>query len=301
MADPTYVRQYFSDHAAQWLSGAYDDPRAYPIGAHRVRIAIEAITERIGLTGSLIDLGCGGGDLCLMAAQLGMDVTGVDIAEGMTAEAERRAAALPDGLRGRLRFRLGDALEATGRYDAVTALGLIEYLPGDEPFFRHADELLRPGGVLVVSCRNRLFNLASLNAHTLNEVQTGRAKALLDEIGALRPSRDRLRDFLRRLEEVLPALQAALAADLREEPAPPDGFAQGRRQHTPAGLAQAARAAGFERPQFVGVHPHPLLPWIEPVAPRFYNLLASAFESLERTAMSLAWSSAFIGIFSRSC
>jgi 2-polyprenyl-3-methyl-5-hydroxy-6-metoxy-1,4-benzoquinol methylase len=311
MTDVDYTRRYFSDGARAWLAGAYADADAavYPVGARRVRLALSAVLERLGAAGGrLIDLGCGGGDLCLEAALLGFDTVGVDIAEGMIAEAEARRATLPEAARGRLRVRVGDALRAAPgeeKADAVTALGLLEYLPDDGAFFGHAAALLRPGGVLVVSCRNRLFNLASLNRYTREECQRGEVARLLDELAEGAPGAgalDAMADFVGRLRAALPALEAALAADRAAGPAAaatPAGFAQPRRQHTPRELATAAAAAGFRAPAFISVHPHPWPPAWERTAPRLYNRLASVFEAFERTPGSLAWSSAFLGVFTR--
>ncbi|MDP9342165.1 MAG: methyltransferase domain-containing protein [Actinomycetota bacterium] len=281
----------------------------YPVGANRVRLAIESLAERLGAAeGSLADLGCGGGDLCVEVARLGMAPTGVDIAEGMIEQAGRAAQSLEPDVRGRLRFVLADVLASglpDASFDAVTALGLIEYLPEDGPLLREAHRLLRPGGVLVVSCRNRLFNLASLNEFTAREVEAGGALPLLEEItdlGRHGLSADALADFAGRLGDLAPALREALEEDRRtpaEGAGPRPSFGQERRQHSPEELASSARAAGFAGPGFVGVHPHPLPPAAEPLAPRFYNQLARAFEALEREPLAMTWSSAFLGVFTR--
>jgi SAM-dependent methyltransferase len=308
MTDADYTRRFFSDGARGWLAEAYaeGDAAVYPVGAQRVRLALQAVGERLGgFKGRLLDLGCGGGDLCLQAALLGLDATGVDLAEGMIAEAEARKRSLPSDAGARVQFRVGDALRAAGDADALTALGLLEYLPDDRAFFAHAAKLLRPGGVLVVSCRNRLFNLASLNDYTKLEYERGDASRLLDELTALGPGRalvDVMADFVARLREALPALEAAVAADRAQAPAPaaePPRFAQPRRQHTPRELTAAAAAAGFGTPAFIGVHPHPWPPAYERLAPCLYNRVASIFEVFEHSPASLGWSSAFLGVFTR--
>jgi SAM-dependent methyltransferase len=228
----------------------------------------------------------------------------------MIDEAEAHRRTLPDLVRGRLRFQTGDALASglpAGQADAVTAIGLVEYLDGDDAFFGEAARLLRPRGVLVVSCRNRLFNLASLNDYTRAEITVGGAGPLLDELGGLAPdaaARDALKELVARLREVVDGLEEALAEDAGEAgaPAPPvevPAFGRPRRQHTPRGLAAAAARHGFGSPAFLAVHPHPLPPAFEAIAPRFYNRLAAALEPLERTPASLAWSSAFLGVFTR--
>jgi len=315
MADIDYVKQYFSDHARQWLAGAYGEgpsSRKYPIGPNRVRVAIEAVVGRLGSTDcALIDLGCGGGDLCLHAARLGMTVTGVDIAPGMIEEAQSKRAALAPDQQQRVTFTVGNVLEDEAGacpYDAVTAMGLIEYLPEDGPFLDTAFRLLRPGGVLALSCRNRLFNMASLNAYTASEVASGSAGELLEEIGSLTAqgvSADTAAAWLGALASAMPDLQQAIANDTRAGQDVPPGldhrqrFTQQRRQHTPAQLEPRARAAGFTDPAFVGVHAHPLPPAVEKSVPCFYNQVARLCRVFEHTPMGLVWSSAFIAVLSK--
>jgi 2-polyprenyl-3-methyl-5-hydroxy-6-metoxy-1,4-benzoquinol methylase len=308
-----YVRRYFSDSARQWLARAYDDvdeTAAYPVGAQRTRLALEAVVDRLGtVRGHLVDLGCGGGDLALRAADLGFRATGVDLAEGMIVQAEARRTELAADARDRVSFRVADVLETglpAGCADAVTAIGLVEYLAADEPFLAEAARLLRAGGVLVVSCRNRLFNATSGNQYTREEIEAGSVAGLLDELAALRPDRavvPLLWQVVARLREALPGLERALAKDAEGEGARsaqvPPVFGQRRRQHSPAGFAAAVEAAGFKQPRFFGVHPHVLTPALEAVAPRFYNRLAAALEPLESAPVSLAWSSAFLGVFTR--
>jgi SAM-dependent methyltransferase len=310
VSDDDYTRRYFSDGAGRWRANAYGAgsalPRSYPVGARRVGVALDLVTQRLpSERGRLLDIGCGGGDLCIEAARLGFETTGLDIAEGMIAEAERSRQGLPETLRRRMTFVVGDALDfggPRGAVDAVTALGLLEYLEADEPFFRKVATWLRPGGVLVVSCRNRLFNLASLNDYTARELQTGAAAALLDELGTLRAGaewREGLISFVARLREALPELEQALEDDADDHDPPPPTFAAPRRQHTPRELAATAAAAGLRDARVIGVHPHVFPPACERLAPRTYNRLAACFEAFERSPASLAWCSAFVAVFSR--
>jgi SAM-dependent methyltransferase len=315
MTDINYIRKYFSENAPKWVAGAYEEgdiPAQYPVGANRLRIAVETIVERLAThQGTLVDLGCGGGELCLYVAGLGMNATGVDIAEGMIEEAKRKAGEFPDAQKSKLHFVCADVLNNSlpdASSDAVSAMGLIEYLPDDEAFFREAYRLLNPGGVLAVSCRNRLFNLASMNEYTLNEIKSGTSVNLLTEMmNAIsgEVSIRHLKEFVANLKATLSNLEKALDMDekfiKKDEPARKGigAFAQVRRQHTPAELSIAASQQGFVQPKFFGVHPHPLPPRIEKQAPHFYNQFSKTFEVFEKTPLSLVWSSAFIGVFTK--
>jgi len=307
----TGAAEYFDRLGQDWLGKAYPGgslPAAYPLGERRIRAALEALEPGPGR--DLVDLGCGGGQLCAHAAVLGSKVVGVDVAPAMVDAAQSLRETLDEEVAARIELRRGDA-EGTGlpdaSFDAAAALGLIEYLEADERLLREARRLLRPDGVLAVSCRNRLFNLASLNAYTEAELAGDDAPTLLAELRAALAvvAPDDLRALARELATAADELEAAAAADEDEPPAElfdhGKAFSSERRQHTPAQLERAARDAGFEPVSVVGVHPHPLPPALEHLAPRVYNRLALAWEhALGDSPLALASCTTFVSVF-RAC
>ena len=302
-----YIRDYFDRHAHAWLEEAYtegDTPAAFPLGRERLRLALGPVADA---GGKLVDLGCGGGHLCAVAAGLGLTVTGVDVAPGMIEEAEALRATLPAEEAERISFvtsPIGKTDLPDGEFDSATAMGLIEYLPEDAALFEPARRLLKPRGILAVSCRNRLFNLQSGNEYTLGEIEHGDARGLLAELrtGLERVDAAELRSLARELADRAPLL--ALAADEDETEPPPEllghvtAFRAERRQHTPTELERSAREAGFEPVSALALHPHPLPPGLEPLAPRVYNQLALAWQrTLAGSAAGLCTASAFVSIF----
>lgn len=133
------------------LSGAYDDAPD-----HRVRSADEqaawlAILRAIlpAPPANALDLGTGTGFLALLLAELGYDVLGVDIAEGMIAVARQKAAPLPQPPR----FVVGDAGTppvAPAGVEIVVSRHLLWTLPDPLGALRNWHRALRPGGCLVV-------------------------------------------------------------------------------------------------------------------------------------------------------
>ena len=185
-------------------------------------------------------------------------------------------------------------------------MGLIEYLPDDDGLFAEAARLLRPGGRFAVSCRNRLYNLLSANDYTAQELERD-APRLLEE----------LRDHLARTQPRRAARAGGVArrvgrraerAAAADREVPPQelhdhrrAFQRGRRQHTPRDLAPAAERHGFREAELLALHPHPLPPALEPLAPRTYNRLAVAWQrALERSPAGLAFSTAFVAVFERA-
>jgi SAM-dependent methyltransferase len=295
-----YVKDYFDRHAQAWVEAAYVGDVKFPVGSERVRLAIEGVAPAIPEGGRIVDLGCGGGQLCVHAARIGWRTVGVDQAPGMIEEA--RAAA--EGLE--LEWVISEYDESglpDDEFHAVTALGLIEYLDDDHGLFAEAARLLRPRGRFAVSCRNRLYNLLSANDYTA-ETLGDDAQPLLDELreSLAQTSDDDLHALALSLADAADDLRAAVDAD-RAQP-PPDlhdhvrAFQRGRRQHTPAEVADVAAHHGFVHVDTLALHPHPLPPALEQLAPRTYNRLALAWQRpLERSPAGLAFCTAFVAVF----
>ncbi|MBA1146034.1 methyltransferase domain-containing protein [Ectothiorhodospiraceae bacterium WFHF3C12] len=97
--------------------------------------------------GSLLDLGCGGGELLATAQESGFQVLGVDHNTKAAVDAERRG----------VHVAVADLLDflseqPTGSRDAITSLHVIEHLPITVLLgvFRECSRVLRPNGVVVL-------------------------------------------------------------------------------------------------------------------------------------------------------
>lgn len=98
---------------------------------------------------SVLDVGCGTGFLALRFAELGYDVTGVDLAPRMIAQARRKA----EQAAARIEFRVATATalelpDAT--FDVVAARHVIWNLPDPAAGLAEWLRVLRPGGRLVL-------------------------------------------------------------------------------------------------------------------------------------------------------
>ena len=102
----------------------------------------------------IADIGCGGGLLCEPLARLGASVTGLDPA----AETIRAAEAHASGQGLEIDYRTGRAealAEAGLQFDAVLAMEVVEHVPDVPVFVRLVGDLVRPGGLLILSTINR--------------------------------------------------------------------------------------------------------------------------------------------------
>ncbi|WP_295048333.1 bifunctional 2-polyprenyl-6-hydroxyphenol methylase/3-demethylubiquinol 3-O-methyltransferase UbiG [uncultured Paracoccus sp.] len=114
----------------------------------------------------LLDIGCGGGLVAEPMARLGAQVTGADAAEGNIAVARTHAEG--QGLGIDYRAATAESLAAEGhRYDVVLALEIVEHVADPAAFVATCRDLLRPGGLVILSTLNRTaksFGAAILGA-----------------------------------------------------------------------------------------------------------------------------------------
>ena len=125
-----------------------------PTFVRRMRL-LEDVFAGLRLEGkTVLDLGCGSGQVSLLAAAMGATVRGIDIAPGMLALA--RQAAERAGLGGRVAFEEGDVSRgALPEADVVLLVGVVEYYRDFEGLVGRAAGAARQA--LVVAHANRVF------------------------------------------------------------------------------------------------------------------------------------------------
>ena len=102
----------------------------------------------------ILDIGCGAGVLCEPLARLGAEIVGVDPARSAIEVARQHAR--ETGVAVDYRCTTSDALADAGeRFDIVVALEVIEHVADVDLFVRHSAELVRPGGLMILSTLNR--------------------------------------------------------------------------------------------------------------------------------------------------
>jgi 2-polyprenyl-3-methyl-5-hydroxy-6-metoxy-1,4-benzoquinol methylase len=317
--DDKKISRYFEENAMKWLEDAYvKSDYTYPIGVHRSRIAMRILTQRFGSQSlNLLDIGCGGGDLCFLAAEAGYQATGIDSSKAMLSHAENCRHTFSDEIQSRVRFVRADLRTTSnglpkGGYDAVAAMGVLYYLSEDADLFTCARDLLSSGGILMVSCRNRLFNMVSTSDYTVKEIEGGSALDLITEIGELchSVSQDQVARFIENLEQTISQIPSNTQHS-HEEHTPPTTqdevcrtpgytFDVEGRQHTPSQLAENAAKFGFVNIGYYGVHPHLLIPKLNrSLPPQVFNQLSDCLCAFEDLPISLIWSSQFIGVFQK--
>lgn len=129
-----------------WMAGDYDRFSRYMEGG--AREFYERLTIAPG--SRLLDVGCGSGQLALMASKDGLDVTGADIASNLIERARARAQA--EGLR--VRFEEADA-EALpfedASFDVVVSLIAAMFAPRPDLVARELLRVCAPGGTIAMA------------------------------------------------------------------------------------------------------------------------------------------------------
>jgi len=131
---------------ATWMAGDYDRFSRYLEGGAR------EFYERLPVvsSGKLLDVGCGSGQLALLAAKDGLEVTGVDIAINLVERARSRAHA--QGLQ--IRFEAADA-EAlpfpNAEFDVVASLIGAMFAPRPNLVAAELLRVCKPGGLIAMA------------------------------------------------------------------------------------------------------------------------------------------------------
>ena len=131
----------------------------------------------------VLDIGSGWGGLGLhLAQQADVDVTGVTLSHEQHELSNARAAEA--GLSERVRFRLRDYREETGRYERIVSVGMLEHvgLGHYREFFARVRELLTDDGVAVVHTIGRYDTPGPVNPWILRYIFPGTYVPTLSEL-----------------------------------------------------------------------------------------------------------------------
>lgn len=302
-------RNYFEDNATDWIKGAYDDGKyTYPVGYHRLRI-LKKVIKRYNLKDKkVLDIGCGGGDISFYMASKGAFVDGIDMSSSMLKIVTERRDSLPKEEQERLSFHQMEfhdipAKMGNKKYDCIVAFGLIGYLESDAAFFEIISSVCHLGTVLLVSCRNRLFNISSVTNNTITEIEEGYATKLIEEIDTYYQEDipiEKIIHFIDNIKVVARKIDAKKMVKHMEPSEKDKKTFHGAdrmlaRQSTPVSFSRDASHNGFIVKHFFGVHPHLLLPRLNiKLPPTLFNLLSDVLCAFEEEKISLIWSSVFI-------
>lgn len=140
---------FYEELGDKWLT-ATDHPIALLRAENRLRNPW--IASKLPSSSKVLDMGCGAGLLTLELANLGHEVTGVDLSE----ESLKIARKL-DTKGTYLRADVTAVPLESGSFDAVCAMDLLEHVENPQAVVQEASRLLKPGGLFFFHTFNRTF------------------------------------------------------------------------------------------------------------------------------------------------
>jgi len=273
---------FFDATSSEWRSKA--EGRLHRVNVIAQRNACVHRVQHAVRAESMLDVGCGTGELVIEMAAKGVQATGIDFSPEMIRACEQKRLTEPAA---NTRFFCTSVFDHRADDESeglVSALGFIEYISPAQlrEFLAFAQRVLRQGGALAVGSRNRLFNLVSFNEYTALELQLGAVEDLMREAIAI---------------------ESGAEVDAIHSPAlpRPDSHPRTRidvatrHQYTPGELAALVRDAGLVPEAIYPVHYHAMPPAaadsLKPMHIAFANRI---FDNAPEERRLLPYSSSFV-------
>ena len=155
-SDPTAVTDRYDD----WAEAYDEDLTAWSYQAPAV--VAETVVSRHPEAASILDVGCGTGLVgqALRSRGFAGEIRGLDISEA-SLEIAQRSGAYASVARADLQQRLPIK---TDSIDAAVCVGVMTYLPDVEGIWRELARVVRPGGLIVVTQREDLWEARDCQA-----------------------------------------------------------------------------------------------------------------------------------------
>jgi ubiquinone/menaquinone biosynthesis C-methylase UbiE len=146
------------------IAEEYDEriPGRTPADRRFVETEMAFIFEKVAPACQVLDLGCGTGRITIPLAQRGCRVTGLDICAAMIAKLRDKATQA--GLDVDLREADMEHLPfEANTFDAVTCVLALMHIPPEsrQAVFLEASRVLKPGGRMIATAKNALFERLS--------------------------------------------------------------------------------------------------------------------------------------------
>lgn len=308
------IKKYFEENSELWINDAYDFGNYnYPVGLNRLRILKKILKDFSPEGKTLLDIGCGGGDISISMAMKGFNVIGIDMSKSMIDVAEGRKSKLAPEFAKKIEFKhisfdnISEFIKKQS-IDVIVAFGFIGYLENDNVFFAKCNELLNESGRLIISCRNRLFNMKSISNYTIKEIENNNALNLINQIDKLYENEipnENIINFIENLKKIINSIdieqiRTSIENVNNQNDDPIATLNVDARQHTLEEIIEKSSFMGFENIKNYGIHPHLIEPKMNKMLPRqIFNRLSDSLCAFEELPISLIWSSVFISEFEK--
>lgn len=277
----TYHLQYERD-------GLRDLSRAYPANYFRLQLLLNSFVEND--VRRVVEVGVGEGTPLATLARAGLEVSGFDISHAMVERSRERMAEIGQNSD---RISWGDIEDPTtypdllsgGRFDGLMAMGVMPHIRNDVQVLHNMQGLVRPGGVVFIEFRNKLFSLFTFNRNTYEFVMDDLLAGVSDSV------RGHVGQFLReRLAMEMPPRRETHYDD--ETKAGYDAILS--RFHNPFEVTELFEGLGFEDIELLWYHYHPAMPLLAEKDPAAFREEAIRLEHEPSGWRGLFLCSAFV-------
>ncbi|NKB46871.1 MAG: bifunctional 2-polyprenyl-6-hydroxyphenol methylase/3-demethylubiquinol 3-O-methyltransferase UbiG [Legionellales bacterium] len=151
--DPQEINK-FSQLADQWW-----DPQGKFKTLHHINPTRLAYIHQHSplMTQQVLDVGCGGGILSEAMAQMGAQVTGIDLSETLIEVAQRHAQQTQVSIQYQVSAIEDLMIQSPATFDIVTCLEMLEHVPDPAAIVHACATASKPGGALYFSTINRTW------------------------------------------------------------------------------------------------------------------------------------------------
>jgi 2-polyprenyl-3-methyl-5-hydroxy-6-metoxy-1,4-benzoquinol methylase len=279
---------YFKTHAQEWQKKAqYSDQQKVNIIRQRNQYVLKVLKDR-SETRSVLDVGCGTGDLVCEIAEQGITAIGVDYAKEMIDIALMKKKDLQLETAYFKCCSVFDRDFSEQEFDVIAANGFIEYLSLTElsDFFDIVCTILAPRGSFIVSSRNRLFNIFSMSSFTMMEMDGKDLEALMNEAIAIVSNTE--------IKELLTIKPASLQkTGTKHEITGVD--VSTRFQYTPVQLMRMLEERGLKTLELYPIHIHGVHPAFKEKYPEVHASISDLLQNYaEKNLELLPFSSSFM-------
>ncbi|MDA7546258.1 class I SAM-dependent methyltransferase [Alphaproteobacteria bacterium] len=255
MKQQEQAKTFFKDHAFEWQKKASD--RVYNVIDDRHR-AVHKTLSNYKKNSSLLDIGCGTGQLAIEAVANGYFALGVDFAEEMIEQAKINALKSKSSAK----FEIETIFDfyPKNKFDVISAMGFIEYISLQQLDFllNFCYKNTNNKGSVSIGSRNRLFNLTTFNEYTKLEEKLGSINELMDESSICFSSENKI-EFLNAMRNYIGS-----AGLIQNESHPLTSIGvETRYQFTPSDLMHRIEKHGFEVTNIYPVNYHAFSPSIK--------------------------------------
>ncbi|GES41249.1 methyltransferase family protein [Rhizobium sp. ERR 922] len=142
------------------VGGAYQRYSEGIRGRIRHELVFQVVAELTAAGGTVLDMGCGDGEIAVRLCEAGFNVLGVDASPEMLRRAYLRKDQLSERARNRLDFTVGtiENFKPKQTFDAVCCHGVLMYLDDSGAAIQTLANHVSPGGLLSILTKNALSN-----------------------------------------------------------------------------------------------------------------------------------------------